>query len=127
MAVADEVYEALITPIEDRMIRSVTRILRDPDDAADALQNALLVVWKNLRKIEKHSNPHGYIIRICSNAAIDTWRRRVRDKRRNAPLDSAAPLSVPAEQESDAIVNEKGGRFTRCWLSCHGNRPKRSS
>ena len=39
-------YERLIAPIENRMIRCVWRIVRDPDDAEDALQDALLTVWK---------------------------------------------------------------------------------
>ena len=35
-------YERLIAPIEARMMRAVWRISRDPNDAEDAFQEALL-------------------------------------------------------------------------------------
>ncbi|MBZ5544338.1 MAG: hypothetical protein LAO07_11760, partial [Acidobacteriia bacterium] len=64
-------YERLIAPIEDRMIRSVWRIVRDPTDAEDALQDALLTVWKRWGPVRRHPNPHALALRICINAAHD--------------------------------------------------------
>lgn len=57
MSAADELYRELIEPIEERMMRAVSRIVRDPDDAADAFQNALVYIWKDLKKIHSHPNP----------------------------------------------------------------------
>ena len=34
-----QAYEEIIGPLEDRMIRSIWRITRDPHDAEDAMQN----------------------------------------------------------------------------------------
>jgi RNA polymerase sigma factor (sigma-70 family) len=72
-------YERLIVPIEQRMIRTVWRITRDPADAEDAFQDALLTVWKRWGRVRKHPNPHALVLRICINAAFDLLRRKARD------------------------------------------------
>ena len=74
-------YERLIKPIEDQMIKSVWRITRDPDDADDAFQEALTSIWKQLKKIRRHPNPHALILRICVNSAYDILRSKSRTKR----------------------------------------------
>ena len=72
------VYENLIGPIEQQMMRSVWRITRDPDDADDALQEALERIWTRLSRIQRHANPRALILRICVNAAYDVLRRNAR-------------------------------------------------
>ena len=63
------------------MIRSVWRVVRDPDDADDAFQEALQKVWSRFKKIQRHPNPHALILRICINAAYDVLRRKARSRR----------------------------------------------
>lgn len=75
-------YERLIAPIEDRMMRAVWRVSRNGGDADDAFQEALLTVWKRWERIAAHPNPHALILHICSNAAHDVLRRRVRERKR---------------------------------------------
>jgi RNA polymerase sigma-70 factor (ECF subfamily) len=71
-------YERLVAPIEDRMMRAVWRVSRDPHDAEDAFQEALLTVWKRWDQIVLHPNPHALILHMCINSAHDVLRRRVR-------------------------------------------------
>jgi RNA polymerase sigma-70 factor (ECF subfamily) len=105
-------YERLIAPIEDRMMRAVWRVCRDPSDTEDAFQEALLAVWKRWDRIRSHPNPHALILHICTNAAHDALRRKAR---RGKWLDAAAiaediaDSSAPASQtlsgaEQDAEV-----------------------
>ncbi len=75
----DEAYERLIRPIEDRMIRSVWRIIRNADDVDDAFQDALARIWRQWRRIQRHANPEALILRICINAAYDSLRRKARE------------------------------------------------
>lgn len=63
------------------MIRTIWRIVRDPEDAKDALQEALATIWKRYGKVERHANPRALILRICLNAAYDVLRRRIRRNR----------------------------------------------
>jgi len=71
-------YERLIAPIEDRMMRAVWRVSRNPADTEDAFQEALLTIWKRWDRIRAHPNPHALIVHICINAAYDGLRRKTR-------------------------------------------------
>lgn len=71
----DRSYERLIGPIETRMMRSIWRIVRDPQEAEDALQEALTVIWRRLSRICRHPNPQALILKICIDAAYDSLRR----------------------------------------------------
>ena len=109
MPTADDIYRKLIEPIEDRMIRTIARITRDPDDAEDTLQNALAAIWTDFGKICRHPNPHGYILRVCISAAYDTLRKRRRRERRESPMEfevvsSGGPESTLLIRESERAV-----------------------
>jgi RNA polymerase sigma factor (sigma-70 family) len=101
-------YERLIQPIEDRMIRSVWRIVRDPNDFDDAFQEALAAIWKRLRRILRHPNPHALVLRICANAAYDVLRDRARRRRQveSIPADAAYGVSA-ADLLSDREKREE--------------------
>ncbi len=74
-------YDRIIGPIEDRMIKSIWRIVRNPADAEDAMQEALVTIWKRWARVVKHPNPEALVLRICIDAACDLARRRIRDRR----------------------------------------------
>lgn len=107
MTASPSTYELLIQPIEDRMIRTAWRILRDPDDAKDAMQETLGTVWKRLRRIRRHPNPHALILKMCADAAHDTLRRKIRRRKRecggadlgNLPDRSANPARRALDSE----------------------------
>lgn len=115
---ADELYRTLIEPIESRMIGAITRLVHDEDEAADALQNALEEIWKNLERIARHPNPHGYILRLCVSAAYDALRKRSRQRRRWIPWGPAHDGLAAAGnghatagiEESEAIGEEEQRR-----------------
>jgi RNA polymerase sigma factor (sigma-70 family) len=71
-------YERLIAPIETRLMRTIWAIVRDPDEAQDALQEALTVIWRRWDHLQAHPNPEALVVRICVNAAYDTLRRKRR-------------------------------------------------
>jgi RNA polymerase sigma-70 factor (ECF subfamily) len=86
----EELYERFVQPVEGQMIRSVWQVLRDPDDAEDALQDSLAVILKRLKRISRHPNPRALILRICLDVAHDRLRRKLRRERR----ESTSPVSV---------------------------------
>jgi len=94
-------YDELIRPLEDRMMRSIWRVVRDAGAAEDVLQEALVVIWKKRDRIRRHPNPQALILKICLNKACDALRKSGRDRRR---MDEAArrfPTRIePATGES---------------------------
>jgi len=106
-------YRALIAPLNDRLIATVWRVLRSEHDAEEALQNALLQVWKRLDRVERHPNPTALILRMGANAAYDRLRKRIREDRlRNGRLDESTAdrrpspdLRAEESELSDALRN----------------------
>lgn len=105
----EQIYRELIEPVEERMVRAIARLLRDPDDAADALQNALASIWKRRAKIRKHANPPAYILSACISASYDLLRKRARERRREKSFDGASvpnPASPAANQREELFRRE---------------------
>jgi RNA polymerase sigma factor (sigma-70 family) len=82
----------------------VWRIVRDPEDAKDAFQDALTTIWKRLGCIRGHPNPQALILRICVNSAYQVIRRRARhqgcQRLRGRPEALRDPHPLAAEQIS---------------------------
>lgn len=104
MSASDEIYQWLIAPIETRMMLAVTRLVRDPDEAADAFQNALAQIWRDLEKIRRHPSPRAYILRVCISAAYDALRQRSRRRRREVPLENEPARSGALTPEALSIA-----------------------
>ena len=86
------------------MIQSVWRILRDADDADDALQCALATLWRRWDKLRRHVNPEALVLRVCIDAAYDQLRKRSRRRRLEqskaaADADTVIEPSRQIEQE----------------------------
>jgi RNA polymerase sigma factor (sigma-70 family) len=101
-------YETLIGPIEDRMIRAVWRIVRDPHDAEDAMQMALATIWRRWPRVARHPAPPAFVLKICVQAAYDVARRRVRERRRIEPTASepVAGGQSPSEELAGRETHE---------------------
>jgi RNA polymerase sigma-70 factor (ECF subfamily) len=114
-------YERLIAPIEDRMMRAVWRISRDPGDTEDAFQEALLTLWKRWDRIRRHPNPQALVLHICINAAHDILRRKVRRGKwleagaipEDIPDSSATALQDISGAEESARVLRAIGRLSK--------------
>jgi RNA polymerase sigma factor (sigma-70 family) len=113
MHTTDDFYGRFIEPIEDRMIRSVWRITRDAQDAEDAMQTALMIIWKRRERVTRHAAPPALILKICVDAAYGIARRRACDHRRteppfhdNEPVDRARSpwLELAGLEMSDEIL-----------------------
>jgi RNA polymerase sigma factor (sigma-70 family) len=89
-------YEELIGPIESQMMRSIWRVVRHPELAEDALQDALAIIWRKRDLIRRHPNPRALVLKICLNAACDSLRKR----NRFLPLQTAS-LSAQGQDISD--------------------------
>jgi RNA polymerase sigma-70 factor (ECF subfamily) len=90
----DKIYEKHIRPVESRLIRAAWRVLRDEQEAGDALQDALARIWKHRWQLESHANPVAWMTRIVVNAAYD--RLRLRKARQTESLHAEVESPIPA-------------------------------
>ncbi len=103
-------FADLIAPVKHRMFETVWRILRHPQDAEDALQNALTIIWRQRARIAGHRVPQALILKICADAAIDQFRRRRSVKHTGVPLEESmasaepSPLGQAIEREHQEIL-----------------------
>ena len=51
------------------MIRSIWRITRNASDAEDAMQEALMVIWRRLHRLRMHASPQALVLKICIDSA----------------------------------------------------------
>ena len=107
-------YERLIAPMEARMIRTIRGIVREPDDARDALQDALAAIWRRWERLQSHPNPEALVLRMAINAAYDVLRRRHRHLRwfatEEVPVDAPdpAPSALDLATSAEARIRVEG-------------------
>ncbi len=89
---AEAFYETYLASFETRMLRTVWRVVHDEEKARDALQDALVVIWRRRVRVRAHPNPEALILRICIHAAIDAVRR---GRRRGAEVELREILPAP--------------------------------
>jgi RNA polymerase sigma factor (sigma-70 family) len=95
-------YDALVRPLEPRMMRSIWRIVRERQAAEDALQDALTVVWRKRRTVARHPNPQALILRIAVSAAYDA----VRKSRRRLGHEVPGPAGDRADGSAPPVTKE---------------------
>ena len=82
----------------DRLFAIARRILRDVDRAEDALQDALVIAWRDLPSLRDPDRFDFWIQRVLANMCIEHARR---DRRRYAKLEI---LNVDGHQARDMLA-----------------------
>ena len=82
-----EEFARLVLCRQTRMLRTIWRVVHDPNLAEDALQDALTTLWRKLPALARHPNPEAFVLRVALNAAWDQLRAQARRSRRDVPLD----------------------------------------
>ena len=117
---AEKIYLECIEPIKHRMKSAVYRIVRNPDDAADAFQDALFKIWNYLDRIVEHPNPHAYVLSICVSSAHDLLRKKMRQAG-NVPLIEEASTTSRISLDTRAKSSRS---FETPSQRCRSNRLK---
>lgn len=76
--------------------------LADRNLADDAVQEALLVAYRDIAKLTKPERFAGWITTICRNIAIDMVRIRAREK--HADVADCSGVANPSRHESDTVA-----------------------
>lgn len=68
--------QELFEQVRPRAMAIALKVLRNRDDAEDAVQDAFVKVWRNLDRFEGRSSFSTWIHRIVMNASLDLLRRQ---------------------------------------------------
>ena len=101
-----DALEALLRSVHDRMAAVARRMLRDPGDAADCTQEALIRVVRGLAGFDGRSSFSTWCHRIVATTALDELRRRSR-RPVTVPETDREPLSTepaPEQASLDALA-----------------------
>jgi RNA polymerase sigma-70 factor, ECF subfamily len=100
----DAAFATLVMPHRDAMLRLAQRILRNREDAEDAVQTALLDAFRHLDTFQGRSRFSSWLTRIALNAAF--MRLRSTRRRGETSLDEIMDRDAPARfQVLDMRVN----------------------
>lgn len=69
-------FEALLAEARPRALCVAMKVLHNPDDAEDAVQDGFLKAWRNLPRFEGRSAFSTWIHRIVMNSSLDLMRRQ---------------------------------------------------
>ncbi len=83
---AGAALERLLAEARPRLLSLAMRVLNDTDEAEDAVQDAMIKVWRNLGRFEGRAAFTTWLHRIAVNAALDRLRRRG-----SVPLSAGEP------------------------------------
>ncbi|WP_033291433.1 RNA polymerase sigma factor SigM [Amycolatopsis jejuensis] len=103
-------FSELVRRHRDRMWAVALRTLRDPEEAADALQEAFISAFRAAGKFRAESQVTTWLHRIVVNACLDRIRRR--QARPTVPLpetglnEPAAPGDSMSQKETSLLVRQ---------------------
>jgi RNA polymerase sigma-70 factor, ECF subfamily len=80
-----DAFEALVNLYERRVYNIAYRLMENPADAEDVLQEAFLKAFENLGQFRKESSFYTWVVQIAVNSALQKLQKR--QKNPSQPLD----------------------------------------
>jgi RNA polymerase sigma-70 factor (ECF subfamily) len=98
-----DAYVDLIRSRTDHLFRIAQRILRDIDRAEDALQDALVIAWRDLRSVRDPDRFDAWLQRLVIHVCLS---QAARERRRTAHL-RVLPVDGPAASDQLLSVADR--------------------
>ncbi|MGH2748939.1 MAG: RNA polymerase sigma factor [Actinomycetota bacterium] len=104
----DEVAWSRLVELTHREVYTLClRILRDPDDAAEATQDVYLKVYRSLKGFRGDALFTTWLYRVAANTAISKQRGRARRRAREVQGEDEALAGIPAPGSTEAAATSK--------------------
>ena len=92
-------FDELVVRYRDKVYRLSYKILRNEDDAAEALQDAFTSAFRGIRNFKSESTFSTWLYRVATNASLMKYRKRRDDhlslEQSQSPQRDAEPLAIP--------------------------------
>jgi RNA polymerase sigma-70 factor (ECF subfamily) len=115
-----QAFAALVAEARPRALAVAVKVLRNPDDAEDAVQDAFFKVWRYLGRFEGRSSFSTWIHRIVMNASLDLLRRQSCRPETHVesedPTESRTPEPIDEETPEDTLAEAQTGALVRSAL-----------
>jgi RNA polymerase sigma-70 factor (ECF subfamily) len=86
-----QAFEALVNRYEGKVYRLSMRMLRNQEDAEDALQETFLQVYRGLKSFEGRSTFSTWLFRLATNVCLMKIRHRETEPAKLLPLEEYIP------------------------------------
>ena len=107
-------FEELVRLYEKRVLALTRRMCKNPEDAAEAAQEAFFAAWQGLKNFREESGFSTWLYRLASNACVDLLRREGRRQAAVSLDDEELNLDIPSSISSpqeEAERRELGERI----------------
>jgi len=106
-----EEFNHIVQELKDKMYRLALRLVKDPEEARDVVQDALVKIWTKWEKLEHINNKAAYCMTITRNVGID----KIRSKRmKTTDIDEHYDIqSGTANPEKLTIVKDEFRRVKK--------------
>ena len=107
-------FEELVRLYEKRVLALTQRMCKNPEDAAEAAQEAFFAAWRGLKNFRGDSSFSTWLYRLSSNACVDLLRREGRRQAavsldgEDLNLDIPSPIPSPQQLRYDEIGEALG-------------------
>jgi len=97
-----------------KLFAVISRIIKDSDEAQDALQDCYVNLWRRAKSFdETRARAAGWLVMIARNAAIDRLRRR-------KPTTALAPMHEPVDDSPSPELSAANSDEARRLHACLG-------
>lgn len=98
----EDAWSGLVEATYREVYSLCLRILRNPDDAAEATQDAYLKAWRGLKGFRGEAQFSTWLYRVAANAAISKQRSRARRRSHEVDSDEELMARLPTSASTEA-------------------------
>lgn len=89
-------FQHKVLPVKDKLYRFALRMVADPEEAKDIVQEVMIRIWKHINELDDLENVEAWCMRVTRNLSID--KIKARKRRFAASLYEVADVSAGGEK-----------------------------